>query len=109
MDIVLTLSIRSIRLHGLRSILATMGIIIGVVAIASMGMMGANLDQMVTSQLSSLGNVLVVRAYTGPATGFEGFGGRRWRGYRDPHLCEFPDHPACGRKIRYGIFPVYHQ
>ena len=75
MDIVLTLSFRSIRLHGLRSILATMGIIIGVVAIASMGMMGANLDQLVTSQLSSLGNVLVVRAYTGPATGFEGFGG----------------------------------
>ncbi|MDD1679938.1 MAG: ABC transporter permease [Methanomicrobiales archaeon] len=75
MDIVLTLSFRSIRLHGLRSILATLGIIIGVVAIASMGMMGANLDQLVTSQLSSLGNVLVVRAYTGPATGFEGLGG----------------------------------
>ncbi len=74
MDIIVTLSLRSIRLHGLRSLLASLGIIIGVVSIASIGMMGANLDLVVTSQLSTVGNVLVVRPYTG-AGGFGGFGG----------------------------------
>jgi putative ABC transport system permease protein len=75
MDIIFTLSLRSIRLHSLRSLLASLGIIIGVVAIASIGIMGANLDLVVTSQLSSVGNVLVVRPYTGAGGGFGGFGG----------------------------------
>ena len=42
-DIILALSVRSIRLHFLRSVLAALGIVIGVVAIASIGMMGANM------------------------------------------------------------------
>jgi putative ABC transport system permease protein len=75
MDIIFTLSLRSIRLHGLRSLLASLGIIIGVVSIASIGIMGANLDLVVTSQLSSVGNVLVVRPFTGAGGGFGGFGG----------------------------------
>jgi putative ABC transport system permease protein len=75
MDIIFTLSLRSIRLHGLRSLLASLGIIIGVVSIASIGMMGANLDLVVTSQLSTVGNVLVVRPYTGAGGAFGGFGG----------------------------------
>jgi putative ABC transport system permease protein len=75
MDIIFTLSLRSIRLHGLRSLLASLGIIIGVVSIASIGIMGANLDLVVTSQLSSVGNVLVVRPYTGVGGAFGGFGG----------------------------------
>ncbi len=74
MNIIFTLSLRSIRLHGLRSLLASLGIIIGVISIASIGIMGANLDLVVTSQLSSVGNVLVVRPYTGTG-GFGGFGG----------------------------------
>ncbi len=64
-DIILQLAIRSVRLHLLRSILAALGIVIGVVAIASMGMMGANMTLSVTDQLSDMANILVVREYTG--------------------------------------------
>src|SRR5512137_843937 len=63
-DIIFQLSVRSIRLNFLRSVLAAIGIVIGVVAIASMGMMGANMTMSVTEQLSSMANVLVVRADT---------------------------------------------
>lgn len=73
MDIILQLSLRSIRLHFLRSVLAALGIVIGVVAIASMGMMGANMTMSVTEQLSSMANVLVVKADTGGGGG--GFAG----------------------------------
>jgi putative ABC transport system permease protein len=73
-DILLQLSVRSVRLHFLRSILAALGIVIGVVAIASMGMMGANMTMSVTGELSKMANILVVRAYTGGG-GFMGFGG----------------------------------
>jgi putative ABC transport system permease protein len=69
MDIILQLSLRSIRLHFLRSVLAALGIVIGVVAIASMGMMGANMTMSVTEQLSSMANVLVVKADTGGGGG----------------------------------------
>jgi putative ABC transport system permease protein len=68
-DIILQLSVRSIRLHFLRSILAALGIVIGVVAISSMGMMGANMTLSVTEQLSAMANVLVVRADTGGGGG----------------------------------------
>jgi putative ABC transport system permease protein len=68
-DIILQLSVRSIRLNFLRSVLAAIGIVIGVVAIASMGMMGANMTMSVTQQLSAMANVLVVRADTGGGGG----------------------------------------
>ncbi len=69
-DIILQLSVRSIRLNFLRSVLAAIGIVIGVVAIASMGMMGANMTMSVTNQLSAMANVLVVKADTGGGGGF---------------------------------------
>jgi putative ABC transport system permease protein len=68
-DIIFQLSVRSIRLHFLRSVLAALGIVIGVVAIATMGMMGANMTLSVTEQLSSMGNILVVRASSGERVG----------------------------------------
>jgi putative ABC transport system permease protein len=70
-DVILQLSVRSIRIHFLRSVLAALGIVIGVVAISSMGMMGANMTLSVTEQLSKMGNILLVRAYSGGG----GFGG----------------------------------
>jgi putative ABC transport system permease protein len=69
LDIILQLSMRSIRLHFLRSVLAALGIVIGVVAISSMGMMGANMTMSVTEQLSAMANVLVVKADTGGGGG----------------------------------------
>jgi len=74
-DIIFQLSVRSIRLNLLRSILAAIGIVIGVVAIASMGMMGANMTMSVTQQLSAMANVLVVKADTGGGGGGGFFGG----------------------------------
>ncbi|MDV2482663.1 ABC transporter permease [Methanoculleus sp. Wushi-C6] len=68
-DIVLALSMRSVRLHLLRSVLAALGIVIGVVAIASIGMMGANMTLSVTEQLSDMANKLTVTPYTGGGGG----------------------------------------
>lgn len=68
-DIILQLSIRSIRLNFLRSLLAALGIVIGVVAISSMGMMGANMTLSVTEELSAMANVLVVKANSGGGGG----------------------------------------
>ncbi|NYT08007.1 MAG: ABC transporter permease, partial [Methanomicrobiales archaeon] len=68
-DIILQLSVRSIRLHLLRSVLAALGIVIGVVAIASMGMMGANMTLSVTEDLSEMANILVVKASSGERSG----------------------------------------
>jgi putative ABC transport system permease protein len=68
-DIVFRLAVRSIRLHFLRSTLAVLGIVIGVVAIATMGMMGSNMTLSVTDQLSDMGNILVVRESAGGGGG----------------------------------------
>ena len=59
-DIFFDLSVRSVRLNFLRSLLASIGIVIGVVAISSMGMLGANLQLSVKSQLSSNVNTIIV-------------------------------------------------
>ena len=68
-DVIFQLSVRSIRLHFLRSVLAALGIVIGVVAIATMGMMGANMTLSVTEELSAMGNILVVKASSGESGG----------------------------------------
>lgn len=68
-DIIFKLSVRNVHLHFLRSVLAALGIVIGVVAIASMGMMGTNMTLSVTAQLSEMGNVLFVTAGGGGGGG----------------------------------------
>lgn len=68
-DIVLHMSVRNVRVHFFRTILAALGITIGVIAIASMGMLGTNMTLSVKDQLSSMGNKLVVTKYTGTSTG----------------------------------------
>ena len=59
-DIFLDLSARSVRLNLLRSILASIGIVIGVVAISSMGMLGTNMQLEVKDQLSTGANTIVL-------------------------------------------------
>ncbi|HUK38130.1 MAG TPA: ABC transporter permease [Methanomicrobiales archaeon] len=59
-DIFLDLSARSVRLNFLRSILASIGIVIGVVAISSMGMLGTNMQLEVKDQLSTGANTIVI-------------------------------------------------
>jgi putative ABC transport system permease protein len=59
-DIFFDLSIRSVRLNFMRSLLASIGIVIGVVAISSMGMLGANMQLSVKQQLSSDVNTIMI-------------------------------------------------
>jgi len=65
---------RNIRLHFLRSTLAMLGIVIGVVAIASMGILGNSLVATVSDSLSSVGDSVIVYPYTGGGGGFGGGG-----------------------------------
>ncbi|MGA9085630.1 MAG: ABC transporter permease [Methanoregula sp.] len=67
------ISKRNIRIHMLRSSLAMLGIIIGVVAIASMGILGNSMVQVVSASLSSVGDSVIVTPYSGGGGG--GFGG----------------------------------
>ena len=57
-DIFFDLSVRSVRLNFLRSLLASIGIVIGVVAISSMGMLGTNMQLQVKEQLSASANTI---------------------------------------------------
>ncbi len=59
-DIFFDLSVRSVRLNFLRSLLASIGIVIGVVAISSMGMLGTNMQLMVKDQLTTGINIITV-------------------------------------------------
>jgi len=65
---------RNIRLHFLRSTLAMLGIVIGVVAIASMGILGNSMVSMVSDSLSSVGDSVIVTPYAGGG-GTHGLGG----------------------------------
>jgi putative ABC transport system permease protein len=59
-DIFFNLSVRSVRLNFLRSILASIGIVIGVVAISTMGMLGTNMQLQVKDELASSANTIVI-------------------------------------------------
>ena len=64
---------RNIRIHLLRSSLAMLGIVIGVVAIASMGILGNSLVLTVSDSLKTVGDSVIVTPHIGGAMG--GFGG----------------------------------
>ena len=64
-DIFFSLSLRSVRRHFLRSLLSAIGIVIGVLAVASIGMMGANMTEYIVSELSTGANtILLAPGYT---------------------------------------------
>jgi putative ABC transport system permease protein len=64
---------RNIRIHLLRSTLAMLGIVIGVVAIASMGILGNSLVLAVSDSLKTVGDSVIVTPHVGSTMG--GFGG----------------------------------
>jgi len=66
------LSQRNIRLNWLRSLLAVLGIVIGVMAIASMGILGNSLTLSVTESLSSVGDSVIVIPSIGQQGGMGG-------------------------------------
>ncbi|PWR75598.1 ABC transporter permease [Methanospirillum stamsii] len=65
-----SLAVRNLHIHWLRSILAAIGIIIGVVAISSMGILGNSLVLSVSESLTDVGDSVVVT----PHVSFGGFG-----------------------------------
>jgi len=69
------ISKRNIRIHMLRSSLAMLGIIIGVVAIGAMGILGNSMTQEISSSLSSVGDSVIVTPYSGGGGGPGGGGG----------------------------------
>ena len=69
------ISKRNIRIHMLRSTLAMLGIIIGVVAIGAMGILGHSMTQEISSSLSSVGDSVIVTPYSGGGGGMGGGGG----------------------------------
>jgi len=71
-DIFFELSVRSVRLNFLRSLLASIGIVIGVVAISSMGMLGTNMQLSVKAQLSSDVNTVIITSDTVRTTSING-------------------------------------
>ena len=71
-DIFFDLSVRSVRLNFMRSLLASIGIVIGVVAISSMGMLGANMQLSVKQQLSSDVNTVMISSDVVRATSTAG-------------------------------------
>src|SRR5690625_5981677 len=78
---VFTLAWRSIRANIMRSILTTLGIIIGVSSVVTLTSVGAGVQQEITSSLTSLGtNLLTV------TTAFGGRGGGFIRGPAGPTI-----------------------
>ena len=64
------LAVRNLRLHWVRSMLAIIGIVIGVIAISSMGILGSSLVLSVSDSLTSVGDSIVVT----PHASFQGMG-----------------------------------
>jgi len=63
---------RNVRLHWLRSLLAVIGIVIGVAAIASMGMLGNSLVLSISDTLTDVGDTIVITPHTGGGVGQPG-------------------------------------
>jgi putative ABC transport system permease protein len=67
--ILLDLAKRNIRLHRLRSLFAVVGIVIGVTAISSMGIIGNGLVLSISGSFTSSGDTIVVTPHAGAAPG----------------------------------------
>lgn len=63
---------RNVRLHWLRSLLAVIGIVIGVAAIASMGILGNSLVLSISDTLTDVGDTIVITPHTGGMAGTQG-------------------------------------
>jgi putative ABC transport system permease protein len=71
-DFIFDLAMRNIRINFLRSLLAAVGIVIGVIAITAVGIMGANMTLSVTETLSANSDTIKVSPYTGGGGGMMG-------------------------------------
>ncbi|MDV2481470.1 ABC transporter permease [Methanoculleus sp. Wushi-C6] len=65
----LSLALRNLRRHRVRSVLATVGIIIGVVAIASLGIVGASLSALVGGMVADVSDTVLVTPHLAISSG----------------------------------------
>lgn len=70
--IFLDLAKRNLKLHWIRSFLAILGIIIGVLAIASMGILGHSISLLVANLISDVGDTVIVTPHVAAGQGFIG-------------------------------------
>ncbi len=74
---------RNVRLNWLRSVLAVIGVVIGVVAISSMGVLGNSLVLSVSDTLTNVGDTIVVYPHSGAMGGGMGVRGQQAISDRD--------------------------
>ena len=67
--IFIDLAVRNLKRHKIRSFLATVGIIIGVVAIASLGIVGASLSTLVGGMVSEVSDTVLVTPHLAASSG----------------------------------------
>lgn len=67
--IFINLAVRNLRRHKVRSFLATVGIIIGVVAIASLGIMGSSLSTLIGGMVSDVSDTVLVTPHLAASSG----------------------------------------
>ncbi|MBN1165651.1 MAG: ABC transporter permease [Methanospirillaceae archaeon] len=108
-DIFFSLSVRSVRLHFLRSLLAALGIVIGVVAISSMGILGTNMTLSITASLSENANELSVNPVSGTGGGGGMFGSQQSES--DDDQCIDRDQVRDIRRIAIQdtVIPIYSE
>ncbi|OPX66797.1 MAG: macrolide transporter ATP-binding /permease protein [Methanoregulaceae archaeon PtaB.Bin056] len=63
---------RNLKIHWIRSFLAILGIIIGVLAIASMGILGHSISLLVANLISDVGDTVIVTPHVAAGQGFIG-------------------------------------
>jgi putative ABC transport system permease protein len=65
----LSLAVRNLRRHKVRSVLATIGIIIGVIAVASLGIVGSSLSTLVGGMVSDVSDTVLVTPHLAASSG----------------------------------------
>lgn len=67
--ILVDLAVRNLRRHAVRSVLATVGIVIGVLAIASLGILGASLSALVGGLVSDVSDTILITPHVAVSSG----------------------------------------
>ncbi|MDT8357729.1 MAG: ABC transporter permease, partial [Methanomicrobiaceae archaeon] len=70
--IFLNFALRNVKRHWVRSLLSIIGIIIGVFAIASLGLMGNAINILVANVITDVGDTLVISPHVAASSGFAG-------------------------------------
>jgi len=100
---------RNIRIHMLRSTLAMLGIVIGVVAIASMGILGNSMVSSVSESINSVGDSVIVSPYSGGSGGGPGGGGGAFGGSTQGQFISDSDYQKIKQAVAPSIAIPVHQ